>query len=73
MTTGMPLVVTVGMKPIATLTTPLETVNLDTLEVAKASKERRIRAPFLPPRWSLNRKSPSSSPTRTCANSDPTT
>lgn len=40
MTTGMPLVVTVGMKPIATLTTPLETVNLDTLEVAKASKER---------------------------------
>lgn len=40
MTTGMPLVVTVGMKPIATLTTPLETVNLDTLEVVKASKER---------------------------------
>lgn len=40
MTTGMPLIVTVGMKPIATLTTPLETVNLDTLEVAKASKER---------------------------------
>lgn len=40
MTTGMPLIVTVGMKPIATLTTPLDTVNLDTLEVAKASKER---------------------------------
>lgn len=40
MTTGMPLVVTVGMKPIATLTTPLNTVNLDTLEVAEASKER---------------------------------
>ena len=40
MATGMPLIVTVGMKPIATLTTPLETVNLDTLEVAKASKER---------------------------------
>lgn len=40
MTTGAPLVVTVGMKPIATLTTPLNTVNLDTLEVAKASKER---------------------------------
>lgn len=40
MTTGMPLVVTVGMKPIATLTTPLNTVNLDTLEVAGASKER---------------------------------
>ena len=28
------------MKPIATLTTPLNTVNLDTLEVAEASKER---------------------------------
>lgn len=40
MTTGMPLVVTVGMKPIATLTTPLNTVNLDTLEVAEALKER---------------------------------
>ena len=40
MTTGMPLIVTVGMKPIATLTTPLHTVNLDTLEAAEASKER---------------------------------
>ena len=40
MTTGMPLVITVGMKPIATLTKPLNTVNLDTLEVAEASKER---------------------------------
>lgn len=40
MTTGMPLIVTVGMKPIATLTSPLKTVNLDTLEVADASKER---------------------------------
>lgn len=40
MTTGMPLVITVGMKPIATLTTPLNTVNLDTLEVGEASKER---------------------------------
>lgn len=40
MTTGMPLIVTIGMKPISTLVTPLETVNLDTLEVAKASKER---------------------------------
>lgn len=35
MTTGMPLVITVGMKPIATLTTPLNTVNLDTLEVVE--------------------------------------
>lgn len=40
MTTGMPLVITVAMKPIPTLTIPLNTVNLDTLEVAKASKER---------------------------------
>ena len=40
MTTGQPLVITVGMKPIATLTTPLDTINLDTLEVEKASKER---------------------------------
>ena len=40
MTTGMPLVATVAMKPIPTLTTPLNTVNLDTLEVDKASKER---------------------------------
>lgn len=40
MTTGMPLVVTVAMKPIATLMQPLQTVNMDTLEVAEASKER---------------------------------
>lgn len=40
MTTGMPLIITVGMKPIATLTTPLNTINIDTLEVEKASKER---------------------------------
>lgn len=40
MTTGMPLIITVGMKPIPTLTMPLKTVNLDTLEVAEASKER---------------------------------
>ena len=40
MTTGMPLIVTAAMKPIPTLTVPLNTVNLDTLEVAKASKER---------------------------------
>ena len=40
MTTGMPLIITVAMKPIPTLTIPLDTVNLDTLEVAKASKER---------------------------------
>ena len=32
MTTGMPLIVTVAMKPIPTLMTPLSTVNLDTLE-----------------------------------------
>ncbi|BAK43681.1 chorismate synthase [Eggerthella sp. YY7918] len=40
MTTGMPLIATVAMKPIPTLMTPLATVNLDTLEVEEASKER---------------------------------
>ncbi len=40
MTTGLPLIVTCAMKPIPTLMTPLETVDLDTLEVALASKER---------------------------------
>lgn len=40
MTNGMPLVMTVAMKPIPTLANPLLTVNLDTLEVAQASRER---------------------------------
>lgn len=40
MSTGMPLVVTCAMKPIPTLMTPLQTVDLDTLEPAAASKER---------------------------------
>ena len=40
MTTGQPLVITAAMKPIPTLMTPLETVNIDTLEVEQASKER---------------------------------
>ena len=40
MTTGLPLVATVAMKPIPTLMRPLATVNMDTLEVADASKER---------------------------------
>lgn len=40
MTTGMPLIASLAMKPIPTLTTPLNTVNIDTLEGAKASKER---------------------------------
>ncbi len=40
MTTGMPLIITAAMKPIPTLMTPLATVNLDTLEEEKASKER---------------------------------
>ena len=40
MATGMPLIITVAMKPIPTLTIPLNTVNLDTLELAEASKER---------------------------------
>ena len=40
MTTGMPRVITAAMMPIPTLMTPLETVNLDTLCVEEASKER---------------------------------
>ncbi len=40
MTNGMPLIVTAAMKPIPTLMQPLNTVNMDTLEVEQASKER---------------------------------
>ena len=40
MTTGMPLIVTCAMKPIPTLMTPLQTIDLDTLQPAAASKER---------------------------------
>lgn len=40
MTTGMPLVVTAAMKPIPTLSRPLQTVNIDTLQPAQASCER---------------------------------
>ena len=40
MTSGMPLVATAAMKPIPTLMTPLPTVNMDTLEVEQASRER---------------------------------
>lgn len=40
MTTGMPIIATCAMKPIPTLMTPLQTVDLDTLEPALASKER---------------------------------
>lgn len=40
MSTGMPLIITVAMKPIPTLALPLETINLDTLEVEQASTER---------------------------------
>lgn len=40
MTTGMPLIMTAAMKPIPTQIDPLNTVNLDTLEVDKASTER---------------------------------
>ena len=40
MTNGMPLVMTCAMKPIPTLANPLTTVNLDTFEVAAASRER---------------------------------
>lgn len=40
MTTGQALIVTAAMKPIPTLMTPLDTINIDTLEPVKASKER---------------------------------
>ncbi|MCL1798257.1 MAG: chorismate synthase [Eggerthellaceae bacterium] len=40
MTTGMPLIATVAMKPIPTLAHPLPTVNMDTLETEEASTER---------------------------------
>lgn len=40
MTTGMPLIITVAMKPIPTLKNPLNTVNMDTMETAAASCER---------------------------------
>ena len=40
MSTGMPLIATCAMKPIPTLMTPLQTVDLDTLEPVQASKER---------------------------------
>ena len=40
MSTGMPLIITVAMKPIPTLANPLSTVNMDTLEEEEASRER---------------------------------
>lgn len=40
MTTGLPLIITVAMKPIPTLMSPLKTVNMDTLEISDASSER---------------------------------
>ena len=40
MTTGMPLIVTCAMKPIPTLSKPLSTIDMDTLEPAEASAER---------------------------------
>ena len=40
MTTGMPLIMTMAMKPIPTLSNPLATVNMETFEVEEASKER---------------------------------
>lgn len=40
MTTGHALIVSAAMKPIPTLMNPLPTVNLDTLEVEEASRER---------------------------------
>ena len=40
MTTGAPLIVRVAMKPISTLMSPLQSVNLDTKEPEDASVER---------------------------------
>ncbi|MBP5313598.1 MAG: chorismate synthase [Eggerthellaceae bacterium] len=40
MTTGKPLVVTVACKPVSSLASPLNTVNIDTLEIAKADTPR---------------------------------
>ncbi len=40
MTTGQPLIASICMKPIPTLMSPLETVNIQTHEVTLASKER---------------------------------
>jgi chorismate synthase len=40
MTTGQPLVVRAAMKPIPTLTKPLRSVDIDTLEPAQALRER---------------------------------
>lgn len=40
MTTGMPLIITMAMKPIPTLKNPLSTVNMDTLDIEEASTER---------------------------------
>ncbi len=40
MTTGMPLIITAAMKPIPTLQHPLQTVNMETMQPAEASRER---------------------------------
>jgi chorismate synthase len=40
MTTGEPLIVHAVMKPIPTMTTPLQTIDIKTREAAEASKER---------------------------------
>lgn len=40
MSTGAPIVITAAMKPIPTLMNPLATVNIDTLQVEQASRER---------------------------------
>ena len=54
MTSGMPLVVTAAMKPIPTLMTPLDTVNLDTLgSRAGVPRAKRMCAPFPQLPWWL--------------------
>ena len=40
MTTGLPLIMTAAMKPLPSLTSPLSSINLDTLEVEEATCDR---------------------------------
>ncbi len=73
MTTGLPLIITAAMKPIATLMQPLRTVNLDTLEPAEASKERSDVCAVPAAAVIAEARSPSCWPTPICASSAATT
>lgn len=48
MTTGMPIVITAAMKPIPTLYHPLATVDLMTMQPAKANVERSDTTAIVP-------------------------